>query len=128
MRWRNIGWLLQRFASSRGPVASFTRECVQQCLVTLSSSVSIRKPTTAARGKIGRYHQPSWRPRRQTRVFPFFFSSSSSLRHQHSCLLCDLLCTVTCPSRAPSLLHLANYYTHGENKQFPYLIIHITFI
>lgn len=36
--------------------------------------------------------------------------------------------TVTCPSCAPSLPHLADYYTHGENKQFPYLIIHITFI
>ena len=94
-------------------------ENVQQCLVMLSSLCIHKKTHTAALGKLVDTINPAGGPGgRQS--FPIFTSTLMFIMRSPF--------TVTCPSCAPSLPHLAHYYTHGENKQFPYLIIHIIFI
>lgn len=52
---------------------------------------------------------------------------SRSYVSTHAAYEDPLCCTLPLPF-APFPPHLAAYYTHGENKHFPHLIIHITFI
>jgi len=74
VRWCNIGWLLQWFASSRGLVASFTWEYAAAPRDVLLS-VSIRKPTLPPRGN---WSIPSTQleARAAVKSFPHFYTNA----------------------------------------------------
>lgn len=117
MRWWNAGSLFQGAASLR---AGFWM-CSPP---TLHPPGPVGKPTLQLEGN-GSIPSSQLEATAADRVSPFFLVF---FLHQHQCLSWSLLSLPTWPAFVPSLPHLAAYYTRGENKQFPCLIIHITFI